>query len=162
MTIHDRLPVREVPPITDKQYAVGGCTALLDAVGSTIEHIMCIHKYAREEDVPEHTMVVIMTDGMENASVSYSYDDVKKLISKQEGKGWRFVFMGANIDAVEMGGRIGVKASRSVNFANDSQGQKLNYEAISQMASGVRHCGDFIEDVVFKNVKNYEKEKNKK
>ena len=162
-TIHDRLPVLNVPQMTAKQYEVRGCTALLDAIGSTVNHVMNIHKYAREEDVPEHTMVVIMTDGMENASRNYSYDDVKKLISAQEKeKGWHFVFMGANIDAVETGSMIGVKASRAVNFANDSRGQRLNYEAISCMASDVRHLGDFEEDVVFKKIKAYEKEKNKK
>ena len=161
-TIHDRLSIRDVPQMTEKQYTVGGCTALLDAVGATVNHVMNIHKYAREEDVPEHTMVVIMTDGMENASRNFSYGDVKKIISAQEEKGWHFVFMGANIDAAETGGKMGIRASRSVNFANDAEGQRLNYEAISDMASEVRFCGNFIEDVVFKKVKNYEKEKNKK
>ena len=98
--IHDRLPLDKVPALTDKEYYVRGCTALLDAVGGAIHHIGNIHKYARKEDVPEKTLFVISTDGMENASREYTYERVRHMIERQEKKyGWEFLFLGANIDA---------------------------------------------------------------
>ena len=98
--IHDRQDIQQVEPMTDRDYYVGGCTALLDAVGCAIHHIGNVHKYAREEDRPEKTLFVITTDGMENASRQYSYDKLKKLIRRQKEKyGWEFIFLGANIDA---------------------------------------------------------------
>ncbi|MBO4382490.1 MAG: VWA domain-containing protein, partial [Clostridia bacterium] len=98
--IHDRLPLDKVPELTEKEYFVGGCTALLDAVGGAIHHIGNIHKYARPEDVPEKTLFVITTDGMENASREYSYERVKRMIERQQDRyGWEFLFLGANIDA---------------------------------------------------------------
>lgn len=137
--IHDRLPVSEVAPITEKEYAVGGCTALLDAIGGAIRHIGNVHKYARQEDVPEHTLFIITTDGMENASRSYGSDEVKAMIERQKEKhGWEFLFLGANIDAVETAGRFGIGADRAVNYRSDSEGTRLNYEVLSKTVSAVR------------------------
>ena len=131
--IHDRLPISEVKALTEDEYYVRGMTALLDAVGGSIHHIGNIHKYAREEDRPEKTMFIITTDGMENSSVIYSFSDVKRMIKRQQEKyGWEFIFLGANIDAAEVAGRIGIRADRSARFHNDTIGIALNYEAVSE------------------------------
>ncbi len=137
--LHDRVRVGRVPPITREEYYVRGCTALLDAIGEAIHHIGNIHKYARSEDVPEHTLFVITTDGMENASRRYSAQQIKQMIQRQkELYGWEFLFLGANIDAVETAGRLGIGPDRAVNYHCDSEGTRLNYETVSQAVSGVR------------------------
>ncbi|MBQ3256393.1 MAG: VWA domain-containing protein [Oscillospiraceae bacterium] len=139
--LHDRLPLREVKPMTDADYTVGGSTALLDAVGSTIQHIACIHKYAHPEHKPAKTLFVIITDGMENASRQYTYDRVKALIShEQEKYGWEFLFLGANIDAAAEGARFGISADRAVTYKSDEEGTQLNYEVLSDAISDVRAC----------------------
>ena len=127
--IHDRVPVQRVEPMTDRDYSVRGCTALLDAIGGAIHHIGNVHKYARNEDVPEHTLFVITTDGMENASRRYDSEKVKKMIERQNEKyGWEFLFLGANIDAVETAKHFGIGADRAVNYHSDREGTQLNYE----------------------------------
>lgn len=137
--LHDRVNVQDIRPMTDREYSVRGCTALLDAVGGAIHHIGNVHKYAREEDIPEHTMFVITTDGMENASRFYDSDKVKKMIERQKEKyGWEFLFLGANIDAVETAKRFGIGRDRAVNYHSDSKGTALNYEVISDAISSVR------------------------
>ena len=137
--IHDRVPVQKVEPMTDKDYYVHGCTALLDAIGGAIHHIGNIHKYARIEDVPEHTLFVITTDGMENASRRYDSEKVKKLIERQKEKyGWEFLFLGANIDAAKEAARFGISADRAVNYKCDEAGTALNYEVISEAVCSVR------------------------
>lgn len=137
--IHDRVDIRDIKPLTDEDYTVRGCTALLDAIGGAINHIGNIHKYARPEDVPEHTMFVITTDGMENASRYYDSEKVKRMISRQKEKyGWEFLFLGANIDAVETAGRFGIGRDRAVNYHSDSAGTRLNYEVLSDAISAVR------------------------
>lgn len=137
--IHDRVPVKSVALLTREDYSVRGCTALLDAIGGAIHHIGNIHKYAREEDVPEHTLFVITTDGMENASRRYDSETVKKMIERQKAKyGWEFLFLGANIDAVETASRFGIGADRAVNYHSDHQGTQLNYEVLSAAVSTVR------------------------
>ena len=139
--IHDRVPVQEVKPMTETEYFAGGSTALLDAVGGAIHHIGNIHKYARSEDVPEHTLFVITTDGMENTSRRYDSETVKRMIERQKERyGWEFLFLGANIDAVETAGRFGIGADRAVNYHSDHAGTRLNYEVLSQTVSAVR-CG---------------------
>ena len=126
--LHDRVPLTRIEPMTERQYQVGGCTALLDAIGGAIHHIGNVHKYAREEDRPEHTLFVITTDGLENASHSYSADQVRRMIRRQrENYGWEFIFLGANIDAVETAAHIGIDRSRAVNYHSDSRGTRLNY-----------------------------------
>ena len=137
--VHDRVDIRKVEPMTDRQYCVGGCTALIDAIGQAIHHIGNVHKYAREEDVPEHTVFVITTDGMENASRRYSSDEVKRMVNRQKEKyGWEFLFLGANIDAVETAARFGISEDRAVRYHNDARGQQLNYESVSDAVCCVR------------------------
>lgn len=137
--IHDRVSVLDIKPMTDKDYTVRGCTALLDAIGGAIHHIGNIHKYARAEDVPEHTLFVITTDGMENASRHYNAERVKQMIERQKARyGWEFLFLGANIDAVETARHFGIGADRAVNYHSDSAGTQLNYEVLSESICAVR------------------------
>lgn len=137
--IHDRVDAREVPPLTEREYFVCGCTALLDAVGGAIHHIGNVHKYAREEDLPERTLFVITTDGMENASRHYDLRRVRAMIERQKVRyGWEFLFLGANIDAVDTAARLGIDADRAANFHCDAQGTQLNYEAVSDAIGAVR------------------------
>lgn len=137
--LHDRVKLSSVRPITDRDYFVRGCTALLDAVGGAIRHIGNIHKYARPEDVPEHTLFVVITDGMENASHRYTARQVREMILRQKERyGGEFLFLGANIDAVETAGDLGIGADRAVNYRCDSAGTRLNYDVVSQAASAVR------------------------
>ena len=137
--IHDRVDAREVPPLTDREYFVCGCTALLDAVGGAIRHIGNVHKYAREEDRPERTLFIITTDGMENASRHYDLRRVRTMIERQKARyGWEFLFLGANIDAVDTAARLGIDADRAANFHCDAQGTQLNYEAVSDAVSAMR------------------------
>ena len=145
--IHDRVSLEDIKPMTDKEYYVRGCTALLDAVGGAVNHIGNIHKYARAEDVPEHTIFVITTDGMENASRRYSADMVRKMIKRQREKyGWEFIFLGANIDAVEAAGRIGIGSERAVRYVSDEEGTALNYETINKAISAERCLGRVPKD----------------
>ena len=139
--IHDRVDVKDVKPMTENNYITGGCTALLDAIGNAIHHISNIHKYSRKEDVPEHTLFVITTDGMENASRTYTYPKVKKLIENQKEKhGWEFMFLGANIDAVNVASCMGIDESRAVKFNCDSEGTELNYEVLNDAIGVLREC----------------------
>lgn len=144
--IHDRIPLKDVPHLTEKEYYVRGCTALLDAVGGAIHHIGNIHKYARKEDVPEKTLFIITTDGLENASHMYTYDKVQAMIKRQQEKyGWEFLFLGANIDAAAEARRFGIDESRAANFNCDREGTALNYEVIGETITCVR-CGNAIKD----------------
>ena len=139
--LHDRVPLDKVPAMTENDYYVRGCTALLDAVGGAIHHIGNVHKYAREEDRPEKTIFVITTDGMENTSHEYSYDRVKEMVERQKEKyGWEFLFLGANIDAIATAGRFGISADRAANYHSDRRGTKLNYEVLADAVSDMRCC----------------------
>ncbi len=145
--IHDRLSLEDIPKMTDEEYYVQGCTALLDAVGGAIRHIGNIHKYARKEDVPEKTLFVITTDGMENASCQYSYERVKKMIGRQKSKyGWEFIFLGANIDAAAEAKRFGIDASRAADYHCDEEGTALNYEVIGEAITSLRCCASIPKD----------------
>lgn len=137
--IHDRLRLADVPKMTEEDYVPGGCTALMDAVGDAVKHIGNVHKYARREDVPEHTVFVITTDGCENASRRYDSEEVKKLIERQKEKyGWEFFFLGANIDAVATAKKYGIGSDRAVKYNCDSKGTKLNYEVMSDAICSLR------------------------
>ena len=138
VVLHDRLPIEQVPEMTHRDYTVRGCTALLDAIGDAVHHIKNIHKYARAEDVPEHTMFVITTDGLENASRRYSSKDIKSLIEKQKKAGWEFLFIGANIDAVETARCYGIDEDRAVNYHADEKGTAVVFEAVSNAVGSVR------------------------
>ena len=147
--LYDRVPIHRVEPMNDNQYYVRGCTALLDALGGSIHHIGNVHKYAREEDRPEKTLFIITTDGMENASHKYSYDKVKKMVERQKKEyGWEFLFLGANIDAIEVAGRFGIAANRAINYKCDSKGTQLNYEVLSRTVSEFRACECDDEEVM--------------
>ena len=158
--LYDRISLDRIEPMNDRQYYVRGCTALLDALGGAIHHIGNVHKYAREEDRPEKTIFIITTDGMENSSHRYTYDKVKKMVERQRDRyGWEFLFLGANIDAIEVAGRFGVQANRAVNYECDGEGTQLNYEVLSKAVSRVRtcaaptaamafdECGDWAEEI---------------
>lgn len=139
--LYDRIAVDKIEPMNDSQYYVRGCTALLDAIGGAIHHIANVHKHAREEDRPEKTMFIITTDGMENASHTYTHKKVKKLVEKEREKyGWEFLFLGANIDAIEEAGKFGISSDRALNYECDSVGTKLNYEVLSRAVSAVRRA----------------------
>ena len=139
--LHDRKALSQTPHITQEEYYVRGCTALLDALGDAIHHIGNVHKYARDEDRPEKTLFVITTDGMENSSRRYHYEDVKKLVERQKEKyGWEFLFLGANIDAIAVAGRFGIQADHAVNYECDSAGTQLNYAVLNEAVSKVRAC----------------------
>lgn len=137
--LHDRLPIADVPAMTEKDYSARGCTALLDAIGGAIQHIAGIHRYAREEDVPEHTIFVITTDGMENASHKFSAEHVKdKIRHEQEKYGWEFIFLAANIDAIETAEAYGIDRSRAVNYHADAEGTAEMYLSVNRAMRNVR------------------------
>ena len=139
--VHDRVDIRDVPPMTRKEYYVRGCTALLDAVGKAIHHIGNVHKYAREEDRPERTLFIFTTDGMENASREYTYDRVRKMIEHEREKyGWEFLFLGANIDAAREAARFGISEDRAANYHADREGTAVVYEAMNEAVCSVRAC----------------------
>ena len=144
--VHDRIPISDIKPMTLDDYRVGGCTALLDAIGGAIHHIGNIHKYARPEDVPEHTVFIITTDGMENASVNYGSRKVKEMIERQREKyGWEFIFLAANIDAVETAENIGIRRERAANYRQDAAGVQVTYEAMSEAITTLR-CSRPLDD----------------
>jgi uncharacterized protein YegL len=138
--IHDRVPIDRVEKLTDRDYVPSGCTALLDAVGGAIHHIANIHRYAREEDVPEKTLFVITTDGMENASRRYNLAKVKSMIENERNNyGWEFIFLGANIDAAETAGSMGINPEQAVNYNADGMGTGIMYESVCDAMCNVRH-----------------------
>ena len=136
--LHDRLPLEKIPPMTRSDYCVSGCTALLDAIGDTVEHIGTIQRYARKEDVPEHTVFIITTDGMENASHRYSSEKIKELISAKKSLGWDFIFLGANIDSVETAAHFGIEKDSAVNYICDPLGTKTVFKSVARAVSAVR------------------------
>ncbi len=137
--LHDRVNIAKIEPLNENQYVVGGGTALLDAIGGAIHHIGNVHKYARPEDVPEHTIFIITTDGMENASRIYGSEKVKQMIKNQEEKyGWEFVFVAANIDAVETADNLGIRKDRAANYNPTGEGTQSVYEAVDCFMTSVR------------------------
>ena len=137
--LHDRIPLDKIGKMTEEEYSVRGCTALIDALGGAIHHIGNIHKYARPEDVPARTVFVITTDGMENASRRYTADQVRHMVSRQKERyGWEFVFLGANIDAVQTAAAYGIGADRAANYRADSAGTRLNYEVMGDLLLCIR------------------------
>ena len=145
--IHDRLNIKDVPEITSKEYYVRGCTALLDAVGGAIKHISMIHKYARKEDIPEKTLFIITTDGMENASRLYSYENVRSMVEHQKSKhGWEFIFLGANIDAAAEASRYGIDSSMAVNYNCDSEGVGISFKVMENVVRSYRNTCEAPKD----------------
>lgn len=139
-TVHDRVKLENVMPLTEKEYYVQGCTALIDAIGFTVRHVESIHKYARPEDVPAHTLFVITTDGLENASKRFSSDEVKRMVEQKKEAGWEFLFIGANIDAVETAKHIGISEDRAVDYNADATGTELLFGSVSETVGCVRAC----------------------
>lgn len=137
--LHDRADIRSIEPMTEHDYSVGGGTALIDAIGGAIHHVGNIHKYARAEDVPEHTLFIITTDGMENASRRYTAEEVRRMIRRQEEKyGWEFLFLAANIDAAETAAHIGIRRDRSANYRYNKGGTEKLYETMNEVVRSVR------------------------
>ncbi len=136
--LYDRVPLEKVTKMTERDYTASGCTALIDAIGDAVHHITTVHKYIREEDVPENTVFVIMTDGYENASRRYSSAEVKRMIEQKKEGGWEFLFLGANIDAVETAAQFGISNDRAANFHNDTVGMAANFADLSEAVSDVR------------------------
>ena len=139
VVLHDRADISDIKPMTSADYRVGGCTALMDAVGAAIRHIGTVHKYARAEDVPERTIFVITTDGMENASVHYTAEQVKEKIKRQTEKyGWEFVFLAAGIDAAAAAENIGIRRERAANYRHTSEGVERSYRVMSDVITDMR------------------------
>ncbi|MBO4360630.1 MAG: VWA domain-containing protein [Eubacteriaceae bacterium] len=136
--LHDRIGLERISPMSSKEYWVRGSTALIDAIGRSVEHISNIHKYIRQEDVPEKTVFVITTDGMENASHSYSASQVRSMIEDKKKEGWEFLFLGANIDAVQTAKHFGISEANAVNYMPDGQGTMNLYASVSKAVSSVR------------------------
>ena len=144
--IHNRVPIEKVEPLTEDDYYVRGCTALLDAIGRAVHHIGMCHKYLRAEDVPEKTLFIITTDGMENASREYSYRKVREMIEfEKEQYGWEFMFLGANMDAISVASRMGISQSRTSCFINDGEGISKNYASFSRVMARMSRMEDFDE-----------------
>ncbi len=146
VTLHDRVALQDIKPLTEEDYTVRGCTALIDAIGTSIEHIEGIHKYIRKEDVPQNTMFVIITDGMENASRKFRSAEVMAMLErKKEESGWEFLFIGANIDAVETAAHIGISGDRAVNYHADERGTGVVYSAVAKACCAMRSCAPLEE-----------------
>lgn len=161
MVIHDRVPVSKIEPLNDAQYSVGGCTALLDAIGCAISHIGNIHKYARKDDVPEKTVFVITTDGEENSSHMYDYSKVKQMIERQQKKyNWEFLFLGANIDAAGEASKLGIHKDRAVRYVCDGVGTILNFSTVSNAIMEVRSGKELKADWC-REIAEYQKKKAK-
>ena len=159
--VHDRVEIQNIKPMTEEEYFVRGCTALIDAIGGAIHHIANIHKYARPEDVPSHTVFVIITDGAENASRHYTSNRVKAMIEKEkEQYGWEFMFIGANIDAVETAREYGIDESRAVNYNADTVGTSIVYEAVESAVNSIRFSNELRSDWNAPIIKDYENRKN--
>ncbi len=142
--LHDRVDISQIEPMTEKQYCVRGSTALIDAIGGAIHHIGNIHKYAKDEDRPEKTVFIIITDGYENASTHYSADRVRQMVERQKKKyGWEFLFFGANIDAVETARHFGISKERAANFCNDERGIRIRGRVQEEMLHRIR-CSESI------------------
>ncbi|WP_315003812.1 VWA domain-containing protein [uncultured Selenomonas sp.] len=140
--VHDRVRIADVPTLTSKEYYTRGCTALLDAMGDAIHHIKNVHKYARPEDRPARTMFIITTDGMENSSTRYTADQVRAMVKQQEEAGWTFVFLGANIDAVQVAGGLGIRPEFAAEFACDAAGVRENFASLGAMTCAFSAVGE--------------------
>ena len=143
--LHDRVDINKIEEMTDREYYVRGCTALLDAVGGAISHVKSVRSRMKKENRPEKTIFIITTDGCENSSREYSYNMVSKMIRNCREDNWEFIFLGANIDAVKEAGRLGIQASRAVNYKCDKKGTELNYKVLGNVVSRMRACGSAVE-----------------
>ena len=159
--LYDRVDINDIKKMEDNDYIASGSTALIDAMGDAIKHIKTVHKYIREEDVPENTIFMITTDGYENASSKYSSDEVKKMVEKQKEEGWEFLFLAANIDAVETAKSYGISEDRATNYVHDSVGSKKSYGAFAKAVSSIRNCKELCPDWNAEVVEDYNKRNSK-
>jgi len=160
--IHDHAAIGKVKDITNKEYFARGMTGLLDAVGKTINHVGNRHKNALDSEVPGKTMVVIITDGYENASREYTLPQIKQMIERQkEMFGWEFLFLGANIDAVSTAAGFGITADRAVTYEADSVGTRMNFDAVSQVIGCARNCAPIAGNWK-KNIEEHKRRKDRK
>ncbi len=137
--LHDRIDIRGIAPITEREYYVRGCTALLDAMGHAMKKISNVQKYTAPELRADKVLFVITTDGLENASREYSYEKIRAMVEERKNRfGWEFLFLGANIDAIAAAGKIGIHADRAVNYHADAEGTRLNYQTVSKAISHMR------------------------
>ena len=157
--IHDRVDLVKIEKMERKDYLASGTTALIDAMGDAIHHIKNVHKYIRKEDVPANTIFVIITDGLENASHKYSSDDVKRMVEQQKEKGWEFLFLGANIDAVETARTYGIAEDRTSDYLCDEVGIEKNFDALSKSVKSFRACGKIEADWAAPIKEDYKKRK---
>ena len=157
--IHDRVDLVKIEKMERKDYLTSGTTALIDAMGDAIHHIKNVHKYIRKEDVPANTIFVIITDGLENASHKDSSDDVKKMVEQQKEKGWEFLFLGANIDAVETARTYGIAEDRTSDYLCDEVGIEKNFDALSKSVKSFRACGKIEADWAAPIKEDYKKRK---
>ena len=157
--IHDRVDLVKIEKMERKDYLASGTTALIDAMGDAIHHIKNVHKYIRKEDVPANTIFIIITDGLENASHKYSSDDVKKMVEQQKEKGWEFLFLGANIDAVETARTYGIAEDRTSDYLCDEVGIEKNFDALSKSVKSFRACGKIEADWAAPIKEDYKKRK---
>jgi uncharacterized protein YegL len=145
--LHDRINIKGISPITEKEYYVGGCTALLDAIGKTIHNIGNVQRIANEEQRADNVIFVITTDGMENASKEYNNKKIKEMVERQKAKyGWEFIFLGANIDAISTAAQFGIDADRAANYNADGKGTRLNYEVVSNAVCEFRESRPITEN----------------
>ena len=137
--LHDRINVKGISPMTEKEYFVCGCTALLDAMGKTINKTLNVQRNINEQERADKVMFVITTDGMENASTEYNYEKIRKMVERQKEKyGWEFIFIGANIDAISTAAKFGISSDRAANYNADGEGTRLNYDVVSHVVSELR------------------------
>ena len=156
--LYDRVDVSNVEPMTERQYQVGGCTALLDAIGGAVHHIANVHKYAREEDRPAKTIFVITTDGMENASRTCTYDEVRRMVRQEQEKyGWEFLFLGADMDAISAARSFGIREDRAVRYSKERLGTRLNFEVVGETIARFREAREISADWCAPITENYRK-----
>lgn len=144
--LHDRVSLKDIRQMKEEDYVPSGCTALIDALGNSIRHISDVHRYIRKEDNPEHTIFIITTDGLENASKKYSSDEVKKMVEQKKEEGWEFIFLAANIDAVETAKKYGINEDRAVNYVSDEAGTMTNFNVLDKTIRKFRKCGFVAEN----------------
>ncbi|ERL64566.1 vWA domain-containing protein [Schleiferilactobacillus shenzhenensis] len=146
---HDRVPIRQVPPLTADDYVAGGSTALYDAIGTAIHHVGNQQKYAAPGQRADQVLVVIITDGYENSSVHYRASEIRQMITRQKQRfGWQFIFLGANIDAEDTAGHLGIGAENASAYVADKQGTELNYAAMERTVTNFRASGHIPADAL--------------
>ncbi|MDD4200684.1 MAG: VWA domain-containing protein [Eubacteriales bacterium] len=144
--IHDRFNIQSVGEMTDEEYYTRGSTALLDAMGSSIQKTINVQKHLPEDEKAEKVIFVIITDGYENSSCEFSYEDVRKMVEQQQEKyGWEFMFLGANIDAISEGRKFGIREERAVRYCSDEPGTQMNYEVVGEALCEMRSCSKMSE-----------------